>query len=195
MITRELINQALTWPEYIALHEMQVETKQTSGPKQTEELINYTNLNWTRIQRILKTGKLHPEVSVKLENASKSYIFLVITETWCGDAAQTVPMIAKMIEGVSNIEMRLIFRDENPEVMDQYLTNGARSIPMVIILEKETLDEVAVWGPKPKEAMEILAEYKADPNMNSHDFHKKLHTWYAKNKSQDVQKEVLELIS
>ena len=75
---------------------------------------------------------------------------LVIAEDWCGDASNTVPVVAKLADAVPGLELRVILRDANPEVMDRYLTNGSRSIPVVIALD-ENYQELGHWGPRPTE--------------------------------------------
>src|SRR6476659_6576681 len=75
---------------------------------------------------------------------------LVIAEDWCGDASNTVPIIARFAASVPGFELRVIMRDQHPEVMDQYLTNGSRSIPIIIVLD-EAFQEIGHWGPRPTE--------------------------------------------
>jgi len=193
MITQELINSALSWNEFYALSEQLVAEKRTTGPNQTEALLKYTELNWVRMHRMNKTLSILPEIKEKVEVLNEKYIALVITEAWCGDGAQNLPAIAKICELSDNLELKVIFRDEHLDIMNRYLTNGAMSIPIVILLKKDTLEEVGVWGPKPKAALDILANFKANPEMPRDVFYKELHTWYAKNKSIDVQYEFMQL--
>lgn len=194
LITKELIDSAMTWQEYWNLNEQLVAENRTTGPDQSETMLKYTVLNWTRMQRLNKTLELQDDVVEAVSKVSERFVILAITEAWCGDAAQNLPAIAKIAELNPNIEFKLILRDEHPEIMDAYLTNGNRSIPKVIILKGDALNEVGVWGPKPAEAMKLLAEFKANPSMPRDEFYKQLHTWYAKNKSVDVQYEILNLL-
>lgn len=193
-ITPEIIKNAMDWQTYWNLNETLVAENRTSGPNQTQELHDYTNLNWSRMQRIDKTVKILPEILEKLTSLEHNYILLAISEAWCGDAAQNLPAIAKMVEKSDKLEMKVILRDENLDVMNNYLTNGSQSIPIVIVLRKDTLEEVAVWGPRPKATMQILADYKANPEISKEEFHVNIHTWYAKNKSVDLQHEIVELL-
>lgn len=195
IITPEVIQKAMSWQTYWNLNETLVAEKRTTGPIQNEELSDYTILNWSRMQRIEKTLELQADILEKLANLKHEYIFLAIAEAWCGDAAQSLPAIAKVASKSDKLEMKVLLRDEHPEVMDNYLTNGSKSIPIVVVLRKDTLEEVAVWGPRPKAAAQILADYKANPEMSKDEFHKNLHTWYARNKSVDVQNEIVALLS
>ena len=193
MITQEIINSALSWNEFYALSEQLVAEKRTTGPNQTEALLKYTELNWVRMHRMNKTLSILPEIKEKVDAINEKYVALVITEAWCGDGAQNLPAIAKICELSDNLELKVIFRDDHLGIMNRYLTNGAMSIPIIILLKKDSLEEVGVWGPKPKAALDILANFKANPEMPRDVFYKELHTWYAKNKSIDVQYEFMQL--
>jgi len=140
-----------------------------------------------------KTLSILPEIKEKVDAINEKYVALVITEAWCGDGAQNLPAIAKICELSDNLELKVIFRDDHLGIMNRYLTNGAMSIPIIILLKKDSLEEVGVWGPKPKAALDILANFKANPEMPRDVFYKELHTWYAKNKSIDVQYEFMQL--
>ncbi|NCP83863.1 MAG: thioredoxin family protein [Bacteroidetes bacterium] len=195
MITQKLLDSALSWNEFYALSEQLVAEHRTTGSNQSETLLKYTELNWVRMHRIAKTLSILPEIREKIESLTESYIALVITEAWCGDGAQNLPAIAKICDLSDKLALKVIFRDENLDIMNSYLTNGAMSIPIIVLLRKVTLEEVGVWGPKPKAAMEILANFKANPTMSRDVFYKELHTWYAKNKSVDVQYEFMQLLN
>lgn len=80
---------------------------------------------------------------------------IVLTEDWCGDAMLNVPILLKIAEK-GNIDVRMLLRDENLELMDQYLTNGkARSIPIFIFID-ENGKEVAKWGPRAKRIQKFV---------------------------------------
>jgi hypothetical protein len=194
LITPALLDKAMNWQTYWNLNEQLVAENRTTGPDQSESMIKYSVLNWTRMQRLEKTLELQADVVEAISKITERFVILAITEAWCGDAAQNLPAIAKMAALNPNIDLKLILRDEHTDIMDAYLTNGSRSIPKVIILKGESLEEVGVWGPKPTEPMKLLAEFKANPTMPRDEFYKQLHTWYAKNKSVDVQYEILELL-
>lgn len=164
----------------------------TTGPKQSEELTHYTGLNEKRMNRLDKTVKLTAELTTALEALDRPYIWLVLTEGWCGDAAQIVPVLQHIAEASDRLELRLVLRDEHPALMDRYLTDGARSIPKVIALEAEPLKEVGSWGPRPASAQAMLQAYKAmpEPRPSYMEFATTLHAWYAKDKTQETQAEL-----
>ncbi len=102
-----------------------------------------------------------------------------LTADWCGDAALCVPIMQRIAE-LASIETRFLIRDENLELMDQYLTNGtARSIP-IFILTNELGDELAVWGPRSPEVQQWVTEHKTKlPEQGAPDFAEKQKEMFA----------------
>lgn len=133
----------------------------TSGPEQREDLIHYTELNAKRMKRIEKTTVLSEELKASLTRIKKSFTWILISEAWCGDAAQIVPVIGKIADQNSHIDLKIILRDEHLSIMDQYLTNGGRSIPKLICLDQD-FQEVFVWGPRPKSIQQVVMDTKAE---------------------------------
>lgn len=114
---------------------------------------------------------------------------LVIAEDWCGDASSTVPLLAKLADHVPGLELRIIRRDENPEVMDRYLTNGSRSIPIVIALD-ETLRELGHWGPRPRILQAwVMANRLLVPKT---ELYPQVRQWYARDRGESTLREVLQ---
>ena len=114
---------------------------------------------------------------------------LVIAEDWCGDASNTVPIIAKLADAVPGLELRVILRDANPEAMDQYLTNGSRSIPIVIALD-ESFGEIGHWGPRPSELQSwVMANRTTLPKA---ELYPQVRKWYARDRGETTLREVLE---
>ncbi|MEO6304270.1 MAG: thioredoxin family protein [Bacteroidia bacterium] len=187
------IDKAMNYNEYVDLLDNLMAEGKTTGANQSEDYINYAKLNLARMHRLNKTATLTNELKDVLQKVKFPFIFLVLTEGWCGDAAQNIPTIHLIEEKCKKIELKLIFRDENLELMDQYLTDGGRSIPKLICLNKVSLKEVFTWGPRPDAVQRImheLREKKADPK----DKAEKIHGWYAADKTLSLQKELKELI-
>ena len=115
-------------------------------------------------------------------------IWLIITEGWCGDAAQNIPIIEKIAAESEHIETRYVLRDENLELMDAYLTNNARSIPKLIALDAETLAEIGTWGPRPKIAMDYFYEMR-ESKLEKPQMMENLQRWYNSDKNQAIQDE------
>jgi thiol-disulfide isomerase/thioredoxin len=168
---------------------------ETSGNDQTDEHKKYTQLNFKRMERWNKTFVLSEETLQNLENLTNTQTWVVITETWCGDSAQLLPGIAKIAEASNGkINLKIILRDENPEWIDAYLTNGTRSIPKLVAFNAQD-DELFVWGPRPQGAIAIHTEWKANPEtIDKEQFHVNLHTWYGKDKGNELQLELANLL-
>jgi len=188
-ITPTLISQAQNYQDYrIMLDDLMTQGK-TTGNNHSDSMMHYAEMNVRRMKRWDKRTKILPEVQETIEKIDQKVIWLTITEGWCGDAAQIVPVLEHLAALNPNIEQRLILRDENLDVMDAFLTNGGRSIPKTIFLDAETLEVLGHWGPKPKEMMDKLFAEKAAGDFDYPTFSQELHKWYAKNKSKDTQLE------
>lgn len=192
-ITQEVIDNGYTQASYLELFERLVEQEMTTGDNQSEAMVGYTKLNWQRLLRSQKTLKLPVDVQDDLKNLEGEYVLLVLTEPWCGDAANATPVFGVIDEQAPNVELRYILRDKHLGIMDEFLTNGTRSIPKAVILKKDSLDVIGSWGPRPKKGFELLAEYKSG-SIEKEEFYKKLQRFYAKNKGEDTFREILEIL-
>ena len=113
---------------------------------------------------------------------------LVISEDWCGDAANTVPVLAGLAERVPGVEFRILPRDQYPAVMDRYLTNGSRSIPIAIGLD-QNFRELGHWGPRPSELQAWVMATK--DTMPKDQQYAEARRWYARDKGHSTLREVL----
>jgi len=166
----------------------------STGNEQSPDLLHYTLLNESRLKRLDKTVTVSNENSEALKALEKEYIWLVIAEGWCGDAAQILPILNKMALASDKIELKIIFRDSNDDVMNQYLTNGARAIPKLLIIDKESRKVCNNWGPRPKGAVDLIADYKKQFGKINDDAKAKLQLWYLHDKGLSVQNEVVEMM-
>jgi len=165
-----------------------------TGNEQSEALTHYTGLNEVRMNRLEKTISITEENSQKLKNLKRNYIWLVISEGWCGDSAQLVPVIYKMAALSPNIDFKMVFRDENDELMKMFLTNGTKSIPKLIILDKNTLDVLGDFGPRPQGAKQLILDYKAQHGLVDDKGKTDLHMWYLHDKGLSTQQEIMDLM-
>jgi len=195
IITPEIIDQAMDYEAYRSMIDDLLEEGKTTGTNHSDAMIDYTKMNVQRMKRLDKQVELSESLQEELEALDRKRIWLVLTEAWCGDAAQNVPVIAKMAEQTDNIDLKFILRDENLEIMDEYLTNGGRSIPKLVCLDAETLDELGSWGPRPVEAQQKAMQWKKDESISKEEWAEKLHKWYASDKTEQLQDEFEELIA
>ena len=166
----------------------------STGNEQSEALTHYSELNETRMNRLEKTIKITDEFTEKLQQLKGEYLWLVISEGWCGDAAQLVPIFHKMAELSSKIDLKIVFRDENDDLMNLFLTNGSRSIPKLIILDKNTLEVLGDFGPRPKGAKQLILDYKAEHGVVDETAKTNLQLWYLHDKGLSTQEEIMALL-
>ena len=165
----------------------------STGHSQTEDLLHYSELNETRMNRLEKTITVLEEIKLKLKNLDKKYIWLVLSEGWCGDAAQIVPVIYKMAETTDKVELKIALRDDNDALMQHFLTNGGKAIPKLIILDATTLEVIADWGPRPLGAKQLILDYKATHGVIDETAKIELQKWYLHDKGISIQHEIVEM--
>jgi hypothetical protein len=186
----EDFEKAYTFKAYNELIESLLEKNKTTGTNQSEAMINYTQMNQKRMKRWFKTLKLSDEIK-GLNIDGQSQKWLIITEGWCGDAAHNIPGI-EMIARELGIETRYILRDENPEIIDAYLTNGGRAIPKLIAVDKD-FNELFTWGPRPKECQELYLTLKENGS-DWNEILEKVQRWYNSDKGAMLQQEFTQLL-
>lgn len=185
---KEYIEKSKTYAEYIKLIDDLLLEGKTTGPNQSEAMFNYGKLNRQRMHRLEKTIVLNESLREKASKIERKQIWLIITEGWCGDAAQNIPIIEKIAAESDLIETRYVLRDENLTLMDAYLTNNARSIPKLIALDAETLEELGTWGPRPQAAMDYFYEMR-ESGLEKPLMMENLQRWYNADKNQTIQDE------
>lgn len=196
VITKEHIEKGLSYPVYRALIDEKYTEGRTTGTNHSESMLNYTKLNVQRMNKWEKVTKLGDEIIELAQKIDKPQHWIVLTEGWCGDAAQCLPLIEKVASLNDNINLKMLLRDENLEVIDAYLTDGGRSIPKLVILDGETLEEIHVWGPRPEPAQQMMRDHKANPDaMTGAEFATQLHTWYAKDRGKTLEQEFVDILN
>lgn len=153
----------------------------------------YIHLNQRRMHRVEKTYAPGAALLERLKNLRHKTWWLVLTEHWCGDASQVLPVL-NHIAGLSNgkIELRLVYRDQHPELMNAWLTEGARAIPKLLQLDMH-FNIIGFWGPRPKEAQALVKQLRSDP-ATATGYGEQLHLWYAKNRQQALETDISQLL-
>ena len=193
-LVQQGISMGMGYEKYRDLVHHLVEMEQTTGLIQTEANINYTQLNDRRMKRWDKTFSIPEEVGQQIADLESQLVFLAITESWCGDAAHSLPIINKIAELNRNINFKIVLRDEVPEIMDAFLTNEARSIPKVILWDKGAHEILGEWGPRPQVATQITEDFKRENGKLTPEFKQDLQVWYNKDKGEGVLRDILELL-
>ena len=159
-VIEESLKKSLSYQDYRTLLSRLVEENATTGTNQSEALINYTALNDRRMKRWDKTIKISEADKITIKNATVNQTWIVLTESWCGDAAHVIPVINKVAELNSGINLQLVLRDENEQLMDLFLTNGGKSIPKLIQFDNTTKTVLNSYGPRPTEATKLVNDFK-----------------------------------
>lgn len=170
---REWWDEGFAWPEYEA-----------------EEIREHREL-W---QAVYRKSDIPEWALYRLDEIGRNWKLLVIAEDWCGDASNLVPIVARLAEASSRIEMRIVKRDDHPELMDRYLTNGSRSIPIVVVADDE-LEPVGRWGPRPTELQDFVIREKRAGERPAAEIYKDARRWYARDRGETTLRELLDVMA
>jgi len=186
---------ARSYTEYKELILNLLKEGRSTGSSQNENLLNFTRLNDKRMKRLDKQTILSEPTKEKTQRIQKDFTWLVLTESWCGDAAQTLPILNKFAETNPKIELKVVLRDDNTDLMNGFLTNGSKSIPKLIVLEKDTNNVISTWGPRSEKATDLVNDYKGKHGKLDAEFKKDLQLWYNSDKGIHIEKELVELLN
>jgi len=193
IITKSL-EKSMNYDGFKSLVSELVKQGKSTGENQSEVLLNYSVLSERRMKRLDKTIKLNNNTKNNVSKINKDILFLVLMESWCGDGAQTLPVINKIADLSPRIDFKVVLRDENEDLMNKFLTNGGKSIPKLLILEKENLNVLQSWGPRPSVATKMVNDYKREHGALDAVFKKDLQVWYNKDKGVSTQKDLVEIL-
>ena len=170
-----------------------LEGENKAYPYNSEEYLNYVKLNNARIKRWNKVGKISPSLTETIKSIDQPQNWILITEPWCGDAANSHTFISKA--ALINPKIKLTFqnRDASNSEIENYLTNGGKSIPKLIVRDVNGKD-LFTWGPRPKEAQEIQISQKNNDLLSVEEKKIALQNWYNKDKGTSMQQELNELL-
>ena len=193
-IIENSLQTAISYTGYRSLvRNLLIKGKSTSS-EQSEDLTNYSRLNDRRMKRLDKTIKISEDTIQEFKKVKQPQTWLVLTEGWCGDAAQNLPILNKIASDTANIDLKIVLRDENLDLMDLFLTNGGRSIPKLIALDKDN-NVLDFWGPRPTIATKMVADYKEKNGALDPQFKQDLQVWYNKDKGKSVQEDFVNLVA
>ena len=188
-LIKKSYSKAISYLEYRTLVAQLAEEEKSTGPEQTEALANYTQLNDRRMKRWDKTLKFNEETVEKISKIT----WLVLTESWCGDASPALPVMHKITEVNHNITLKIILRDENLDLMNRFLTSGGMSIPKLIAID-DASEVIGDRGPRSKATTKLVEDYKAEHGQLTAEFKQDLQVWYNKDKGQSILQDLLNLL-
>lgn len=192
-LIQEGLSKAIAYGDYRKKVSELAKAGQSTGSEQTEALANYTLLNDRRMKRFDKTVKVDEDAVTQIKTVAEPLTFLVLTESWCGDAAPTLPVMNKIAERNDHINFKVLLRDENTELMNRFLTNGAKSIPKLILLDADN-EVQGTWGPRPKAAAQLVNDHKEKYGELLPEIKEEIQYWYNIDKGRTTLKEIVELL-
>jgi hypothetical protein len=195
MLVREALQDAMTYEMYRNVVAQHAANETSTGDEQSESLSEYTQLNNARMRRLDKTLRIPDAVKERFKNFNGNLIWLVLTESWCGDAAQSLPAMQKVSDLTQGIDFKIVLRDANSKLMNAFLTNGSRSIPKLIVFDNEKQQVITQWGPRPSKATVLVDNFKAAHGMLTPEFKKDLQVWYTKDKGETIFEDLAQLIA
>jgi len=187
-------HNGLTFEEYFNRMELKANTTNLATLSENDRIeFNHIKLNYQRCYRILKTHKLNENLCQLIKQISSPQLWMVLTENWCGDSAQNLPYIVKIAECNPLINLRILLRDQNTDIMDLYLSEGKlRSIPKLVVFNEQGV-ELFQWGARPKEAQDLVTKLKSE-RLSKEIFLNRLHLWYGRNRGKNLENEFIDII-
>jgi len=178
----------LTYAAYMDLMAEQAAAPVPTDDAEAAERIEFTKLNLHRSGRISRTWRPSGELASLAGRLTGSQLWMVLTEPWCGDSAQCLPCLAVLAGELPDIELRMLLRDDNLDIMDQFLTDGKRSMPVLVAFDPDGA-ELFRWGPRPAAAQKVVDEAKAE-GLEKPDMLERLHLWYGRDRGKQLDAEL-----
>lgn len=193
-VIKSSLDRSISYEEYRTLVQQYSATHGTSGEEQSESHIQFTKLNDRRMKRWDKTLKITKADVDILKRFDHKMIWLVLAESWCGDGAHMLPVLNKIAQINPNIQLKIVFRDDNLELMDAYLTNGNRAIPKVIMIDEESGNVIGTYGPHPSEVAGYVNRFKAINGKLTASFKEDLQYWFNDDKGRTIIKDIIQIL-
>ncbi|WP_151086781.1 thioredoxin family protein [Hymenobacter baengnokdamensis] len=192
VLTADQLATGLSYPAY--RQQIAEALAQANPDPQQAKMLPHYREGADRMDRVAPTVAVLPELQAAVNRLTQHYLWAIITEGWCGDASQTVPVFEAIAQASGgHLETRYFLRDSHPDLIDRYLTNGGRAIPIAIFLRADSLTEAGVWGPRPAPLQTIMQELKARDTPFK-EIVTQVHAWYDQDAARTTQHELLPLI-
>ncbi|AWI24802.1 thioredoxin family protein [Flavobacterium pallidum] len=186
--------ESISYDGYRSMVTTLLSENKSTGHGQSEALTHYSRMNETRMNRLEKTVLISEKNASAMQSLASRFTWLVISEGWCGDAAQILPVLEKLAKLSDKVTLKIVLRDEHPELMDLFLTHNTRSIPKLIVLDENNAVKTT-WGPRPKAALDLVADYKRENGVFDDAGKTALQLWYTKDKGASIQDEMVAIMA
>jgi len=194
-ITDSVLAETLSFEEYLQLTDDILKEKiPRAGIYVADNTFRYTRSNQERMKKVLDNIVLNQKLYNLLSDLQEKWIWLVISEPWCGDASWGVPALCMIASANDKIDFRILLRDKHPEIIKAYQTAGSDSIPKLICLNKSDLKVLGTWGPRPKELHEMVLKFKDDVNFDYRESVRRLHAWFETDMTKSTQEEIIDCV-
>ena len=193
-ITTQILDQTISWAQYHALIKQYIDTDDKPELYKNEKMQRYTADNLKRVDHVLSNINIESKLYNQLNAVHTPWTWVVLAEPWCGDVSQVIPALYTFSTCSDHIDFRVLQSDSHPEVLDHYVTGTSRSIPKLICLRTDTLDEIGTWGPRPATLQQIVAENKDRTDISFGAKVRMKHEWYGQDMTRSIQEEFIDLI-
>jgi hypothetical protein len=194
LITREIIDNAMSFDDYMDLTRKIIAAPAADSIYQNESTHRYTISNLKRMQKVLDNIFINQKLYNQLSELKEEWVWIVLSEPWCGDASWGTPALYVISTSSDLIEFKILLRDEHPDIMKRYQTDGTDSIPKLICLRKHDLKELGTWGPRPKQLHELVVKLKNEPGIDYRQSVRQLHSWYEQDMTKMIQEEIIDCV-
>ncbi len=182
----------MTYNEYKRIFDEILSNPTPDAPYNEEAYLSYTKLNKSRMLRWEKQMQPDPSLVSLIKSETEYRKWIIITEPWCGDAAHIVPFLVTLAAQNENIYCQIQLRDQEPFLIEKYLTSGTRSIPKLIVRDKND-EDIFTWGPRPEGAQKVMESMKA-AGADFEETKIALQNWYNQDKGASLFRELYGLI-
>lgn len=186
-------HQGLTYPDYLAQWQEKLAVPLQGLDKAARKYVYYARYNEERSRRVQAAYEVSGKLRDALAHVEAPQLWMVLTEDWCSDSAYSLPVIAQAAEVSDQVTLRILLRDQNLDVMERYLTGGARSIPKLVAFAEDR-EELFRWGPRPAAAQALRAQLKA-AGLGGREMTQALLDWYEKGGWWQVDEELAAAIT
>lgn len=194
LITSGVLERSISWDAYLQLMKDVVASPNPPGVYADEKMHRYTQSNLERTNLVLDKMVLNQKLYNALSELKGDWVWLVLSEPWCGDASWGTTALYILSTATEHIDFRILLRDTNLDIMQGYQTNGGNAIPKLVCLRKSDLAELGTWGPRPQVVQALVNEMKADASIGFKENVRRLHAWYEADMTNSIQDEILDLV-
>ncbi len=194
-ISESLLANALSFEDYLQLTKDIVEEKVArTGLYQADNTFRYTRSNLERMNKVLNNIVLSQKLYNALSDLKEEWVWVVISEPWCGDASWGTPALAVIASATDKIDFKILLRDANPDIIKAYQTAGSDSIPKLVCIRKRDWQELGTWGPRPQVLHQQVLAKKNSPDFDYKESVRAIHAWYDQDMTKTIQEEMIDCV-